>query len=968
MKKYYFVMLLMGIFSLLPPSIFAWSDNSTHPRITEEAAKQSILSSSYLKDNLGFENGLDEIISPKDSTPQKSIFKTLSDGARTEDTGILNPGRMAVCSRGLNHFYDPLKTIEDESAGLHDVTKTSGDGVWIPPVLPSLRHWDGKSNLLWAIGAGTYSCSSYIKDEPSTSEQKSTDCNSYSWHRAREAFYFALAETNVEKRNKLFARMFRSVGQVTHLLQDMAVPAHVRNDMKGHLYYQQMAFNLPTNWFGNNFEAYVQRNPSLVAGGGSGSNVEKMTDLWDTDTYNGNGNIADSTGYGLAEYTQANFLSENKMIKLVNGPGYAHPAENDGSFDPNPVTCKDGTECYRLYFKKNQGEPIDHLYAKGYLTKYVNNGKILEITDMLDEKCYEDYAAKLLPKAISYSAGLINYFFRGTLEVSDAHVCDFESNAFTKIAAKVVNTTSNNQAPKGEVFAFARYKTPDTEDFSYAVSANQTGEPISLETTQDMVFDFSNSPIPANAKEIYLHVVYYGDLGNELATGIAIGTDDVATQIYVLLQSGNYGTIFSPITNSVVTDLQNPQYGLKKPDGSLLYPDAPEFYHTPSNGICSPENSEWSDFASFVNRSTPLDTMELFVPIYDRTHQLFDNGQQKLPIFDPNITRQDPDLKFVGNDCYGMGWGVWRIPAEGGNKNGFYNSYSVYNFPTLYAIGAWNKINKQDGYIYSSSYEESISDYKSTVSYSGSWTNTSVDDPGGCLAKLIDIYNIQQCGEMCTCINENAGQTTLTMTGYHDDTSSLVVKITDKKYTPLGPLWEKTITTENIQTRCQGDALFECTYYVGMCGIQTNNMCGPVIYRIPKSATVDWNKPCTVTYGDGLQKIISHTGSGYHNVILGQIQADLQMVMQIHYHTLEVQDKNYTEATRVTPEIYVRAQLNKQDGVYDSANDRINFKTKDNIRTEPFETAVKNLIKYSMENTGTGKDPHGISASFIMVK
>ncbi|QTA84925.1 hypothetical protein [Desulfonema magnum] len=36
----------------------------------------------------------------------------------------------------------------------------------------------------------------------------------------------------------------------------------------------------------------------------------------------------------------------------------------------------------------------------------------------MDEKCFEDYATKLLPRAVEHSADLLDYFFRGRLEIT----------------------------------------------------------------------------------------------------------------------------------------------------------------------------------------------------------------------------------------------------------------------------------------------------------------------------------------------------------------------------------------------------------------------------------------------------------------------------------------------------------------------------------------------------------------------
>jgi hypothetical protein len=54
------------------------------------------------------------------------------------------------------------------------------------------------------------------------------------WDNARNYFYSALTEIDPLKRDDNYVKTFRSVGQVLHLLQDMAVPAHVRNDFQSH--------------------------------------------------------------------------------------------------------------------------------------------------------------------------------------------------------------------------------------------------------------------------------------------------------------------------------------------------------------------------------------------------------------------------------------------------------------------------------------------------------------------------------------------------------------------------------------------------------------------------------------------------------------------------------------------------------------------------------------------------------------
>jgi hypothetical protein len=91
-----------------------------------------------------------------------------------------------------------------------------------------LKPWESaglglhKSSLLWAqefLSGSGQEC------EP-TSHAYEADFNAYSWISAKN-FYYQAVKTGS---NALWAKTFRALGQVMHLLADSAVPAHVRND------------------------------------------------------------------------------------------------------------------------------------------------------------------------------------------------------------------------------------------------------------------------------------------------------------------------------------------------------------------------------------------------------------------------------------------------------------------------------------------------------------------------------------------------------------------------------------------------------------------------------------------------------------------------------------------------------------------------------------------------------------------
>jgi hypothetical protein len=81
--------------------------------------------------------------------------------------------------------------------------------------------------------------------------------------------------------------------------------------------------------------------------------------------------------------------------------------------------AEDGVPDLGFWIQKTGDEPIVHFIKPGYLTNYVYNilggGYVYERTFFLDDECHHDFAEKHLPRAVRYSAGLLNYFFRGTI-------------------------------------------------------------------------------------------------------------------------------------------------------------------------------------------------------------------------------------------------------------------------------------------------------------------------------------------------------------------------------------------------------------------------------------------------------------------------------------------------------------------------------------------------------------------------
>jgi hypothetical protein len=193
---------------------YAWGpssdkpDYTTHIDITEYAVEESVLSQAkgdYLK-QLGF-SGLNTQLQwdvnndgEISGTEQSKVIEWLKDiGAKLEDGNF----------REVNHFHNPIN-----NTGLFDIWRSAV--VWAQ---------DSNAQATWnkPSDADLYP---QIWDFPDTSSA----LKDWSWQTTRSYFYSAMTATAAKDREANFAKMFRGVGQQMHLLQDMSVPTHVRDD------------------------------------------------------------------------------------------------------------------------------------------------------------------------------------------------------------------------------------------------------------------------------------------------------------------------------------------------------------------------------------------------------------------------------------------------------------------------------------------------------------------------------------------------------------------------------------------------------------------------------------------------------------------------------------------------------------------------------------------------------------------
>ena len=367
-----------------------------------------------------------------------------------------------------------------------------------------------------------------------------------SWFDARDTFLSAFTARTDKERNAKFAETFQTVGQVMHLISDSASVPHARDESHIVTY---------------SFDDFVAKLSDLISGSigfdptilqyptGDADAPVPIAFLWDTNFYTG----ANPPGQaemriGLAEFTNANFFSPLTISYIAfKDPELPLPAidrlDDQEISAPDPRTKKPA----KYLSKKQDGVEVTHMVRVASLCHYA--GASFYMSPTLDDNVYQDYATYLIPRAIGYSTGILDYFFRGKIKIEPpdrfayalAPYTEGNTAKFTKFRMKVSNdteypNTSEDTDGPGTMFAVVRYRVPTggenlvenphaaLSDPYYAVSL-----PKSVDLTrmpQEVPFEFFGADsIPTNAADIFLWVVWQGKLGQETGAIMVGGKD-----------------------------------------------------------------------------------------------------------------------------------------------------------------------------------------------------------------------------------------------------------------------------------------------------------------------------------------------------------------------------------------------------------------------------------------------------------
>jgi hypothetical protein len=192
---------------------------------------------------------------------------------------------------------------------------------------------------------------------------------------------------------------------------------------------------------------------------------------------------------------------------------------------------------FRPYYKKNIDPPapdgdtgyrlatVGYLfdYTKRYFPSYIDLVRDWE-SPGLDANVYGDYAERLIPRAVGYSAAVLDYFFRGEMGVACLPI--FFDNGIYALWVKIMNTTTTQETMSNGTFSLVcRYTpiggSPDGSDDIFVQCPDVACDILQYGDEYEELF-YLTQPIPIDTYEsVRCMLAFQGTLGNEL--GAVIG-------------------------------------------------------------------------------------------------------------------------------------------------------------------------------------------------------------------------------------------------------------------------------------------------------------------------------------------------------------------------------------------------------------------------------------------------------------
>ncbi len=345
-------------------------------------------------------------------------------------------------NRFCNHFFDPLNNRK--------LTTFCGDTFSTAPV--------------WASGSVdpfAQASSSVLEDFNRRNHFTLQDARESMWRALTgydKAMTSVVAKTGLE-RKMYWATAFRALGDVVHLIEDMAQPQHTRDESHGtthaaayEKYIDARATAKKTFTFSDFPTAttvVIATLPALKFGGyATTPRFSHYSRYWSTSP----GTTGTLTGNGLADYSSRGFFTPEK-----NWWNIPYPRPRSVLTDYTPQALPDSGGFKQEYLVGSVEDTLTKSSDTIRMTKVSMFSDAWKVRNQrsdiggpvftLDLPTFDDRAALLLPRASAYAAGLLDYFFNPRLAISlpadgvYGIVDHSRGSGFGKIRLTVTNVT-----------------------------------------------------------------------------------------------------------------------------------------------------------------------------------------------------------------------------------------------------------------------------------------------------------------------------------------------------------------------------------------------------------------------------------------------------------------------------------------------------------------------------------------------
>lgn len=365
-------------------------ERQTHTDLSQAALQASVLNQTSvgILTDLGLPESINvaEQFTNSNGVP-RSIAELFGDGAQFEDNGI----------RPRNHFYNPLNNTPLTIPGIPLLNFTSPD--WA---------LEDNGQITGVLGIGS---------------------QDFSFADARGYLLKALTSSSESDRQKNFGLTFQTLGQVIHHIQDMAQPQHVRNDPH---WDQFSLLGLNPLFNPSSYEKWTDRD--TVRGALPFSGYAPTYSAADRTTFNVARNLWHTPdGKGLADFTNRNFVSARTNFDrpgLFPSPVLDQSKKSDANdiqqlcLNANPP-CPTGLTGWMTFFgntvndnflgpNADRENPRASTYSTFDQDLIDRGGTPVFSLNRFNFQAAQDF---LIPRAVAYSAGMINYFFRGKIDL-----------------------------------------------------------------------------------------------------------------------------------------------------------------------------------------------------------------------------------------------------------------------------------------------------------------------------------------------------------------------------------------------------------------------------------------------------------------------------------------------------------------------------------------------------------------------